>query len=162
MKAKEDYEFANVTDHAFLPRKIRPVECKAAEVALVAQLSEFLSNRPKEKAFHSMVTDWLKWMQTPPLCQQLLDALSKSLPVAVPLLDHNAIVLFTQGNSPDNILVSAIDIWPHDSSIHSKSNDNKLLPSDCRLAVPRYSGIVHRSQVIQIFNVCRLLHCNAK
>lgn len=150
MIGTEDYyEFANVTDHAFLPRNIRLVECKAAEVALVAQLSGFLSARPKENAFHSMVANWLRWMQTPPLCQQLADALSKPLPVAVPLVDHNAVVLFTQGNSPDIVLVSVIDIWPHDSSIHSKSNDNKLFPSDCRLAVPRYSGLVHRSQVIQ-------------
>lgn len=144
-----DYEYANVTDHAFLPRKIRPVESKAAEIALVAELNVFLSKRPKEKDFYSMVANWLTWMMTPPPGKDLADALSESLPVAVPLLDHNAVVLFTQiGNSSDKVLVSAIDIWPHNASIHSKSSDKQPFPSDCRLAVPRYSAVVHRSQVI--------------
>jgi len=123
------YEFANVTDHAFLPRKIRPVECKAAEVALVAHLSEFISGRPNEKVFHSMVTNWLSWIKTSPSCKDLAAALSTSLPVAVPLVDHNAVVLFTQGNSPDVVLVSAIDIWPHvflDCYILMKNNRNSL------------------------------------
>ncbi len=148
------YEYPNVTDHAFLPRKIRPVERSAAEVALVAQLTAFLCGRSQEEAFHFMATNWLSWMQVPPSYQDLADALSKSLPVAVPLLDHNAVVLFSQGDSPDKVLVSAIDIWPHDSSIHSQSVDKQPFPTDCRLAVPRYSAVVHRSQVINsLFNI---------
>lgn len=149
LKFRGDYEYANVTDHAFLPRKIRPVESKAAEAALVKELKTFLSKRPKEMAFHLMAANWLGWMKTPPSGKDLADALSKSLPVAVPLLDHNAVVLFTQHvNSSDKILVSAIDIWPHDSSIHSNSSEKHPFPSDCRLAVPRYSAVIHRSQVI--------------
>ncbi len=143
----EDYEYAEVTDHVFLPRKIRPMECKEAEVALIAQMSEFLSNRPQEKIFHLMATNWLSWMQTPPSTRNLADALSNALPVAVPLLDHNAVVLFTHGNSPENVQVSAIDIWPNSWSIHSHSDDKQPFPSDCRLAVPRYSAVVHRNQV---------------
>ncbi len=147
MEADENYEYANITDHVFLPRRIRPVERKAAEVALVAQLSTFLYDRPQEGAFYLMITNWLSWMHTPPPYQDLGDALSRSLPVAVPLLEHNAVVLFTHGNSPDNVLVSAIDILPHHSSIHSQSVDKQPFPTDCRLAVSRYSAVVHRSQV---------------
>lgn len=148
---EEGYEYANITDHVFMPRKIRPVERKGAKVALVAQLEEFLSERPQDEVFHVMITNWLSWMQTPSSYHQLANALSKSLPVAVPLLDHNAVVLFTLGDLPDNVLVSAIDILPHGSSIYSKSNDQQPYPTDCRLAVPRYTAIVHRSQVIKLF-----------
>ena len=152
----KDCEYATaITDHVFLPRKIRPVECKAAEIALIAQMSAFLSNRPQEEIFHLMATNWLSWIQTPPSSQDLANALmSKSQPVALPLLDHNAVLLFTRGTSLDNVLVSAIDVWPHDSSIHSQSEDKQPFPSDCRLAVPRYSAIVHSSQVIKpsLFN----------
>ena len=143
-------------DHLFMPRKLSLDLCETAETHLMDSLAMFLSHDEKNKQFQPMVSFMSLFHLTPPTTQQLLALFNQdTFCIAVPLLKHNAVLLFNGArpqelNTPSDkktVLISAIDVMPHANSFQSYSEDQTPYPSDCRMAVPRSTILVSLQQI---------------
>jgi len=85
-------------DHLFVPRKLSLdcVDYQAAETALIESLTKFLSEN--NVWLSSVVEIMSSYDQTPPTVEQLSSifkqAESNTFFLALPLLEHNAVILF--------------------------------------------------------------------
>ena len=72
---------------------------------------------------------------------------------AVPLMDHNAVVLFNnslEGSDEEKVLVIALDVLPHPKSFHSQSTDINPYPFACKMDIPRRTLMVPLEEVTSL------------
>ena len=135
-----------------MPRKLTFIHCEGVGQMLGTQFLRFMQESDIQYLIPT-VKMFLQFSKHPPNVKELKNAVEDAhFLMAVPLLDHNAMILFNnrlQGNdeSDQNVLVSALDVLHHPESIHSMSADDHPYPSSCRMFIPRRSLIVPLEEV---------------
>ena len=137
-------------DHLFMFRKLSLDYSEEAETELVDSLVEFLS---KEKDFHSyqeMMAVFSSFYKSSPTVDHIVALFEQeTFFIALPLLKHNAVLLFNKTSDTEVVVLSAIDVLPNEQSIHSNSTDQMKTPYpyDCRMAIPRSTLHVPLQQI---------------
>ena len=139
-----------MSDHLFIPRKLAYLYCDEAGQLLGNQFVDYTEKSDIQHLSKTLKL-FLRCSDKAPELQLLMNAVKEpGFVMAVPLMDHNAVVLFNnklQGSENGKVLVSALDVLPHPQSIHSESADGNPYPSGCKMAIPRRTVIVPSEEV---------------
>jgi hypothetical protein len=139
-----------MSDHLFIPRKLAFIYSEEAGQLLGNQFIDYTEKSDIQHLSKTLKL-FMRCSNNAPELQLLLDAVKvPGFLMAVPLMDHNAVVLFNnklQGSDNGRVLVSALDVLPHPESIHSESADANPYPSGCKLVIPRRTVIVPAEEV---------------
>ena len=135
--------FKAMLDHLFMVHKLSPDNSEEAETELLSGFTYFVS---KDESLSShlleLLTTLSSFHHSPPTLDQLSSIFNKETFVcAVPLLEHNAVLLFNKAANKhkNTVVISTLDVLPNKQSIHSVSAEplHTAYANDCRMAIPR-------------------------